>query len=81
MAVVPVFHPDPNIRATLRRGLRHARMRVVSCRTIGLIDRVMQEDLVNAIVVDVRRGAMDEVFEAGRPLSRGAVVRLQRFSA
>ncbi len=63
MAVVPVFHPDPNIRATLRRGLRHARMRVVSCRTIGLIDRVMQENLVNAIVVDVRRGAMDEVFE------------------
>ncbi len=63
MAVVPVFHPDPNIRATLRRGLRHARMRVVSCRTIGRIERVMQENLVNAVVVDVRRGAIDKVFD------------------
>ncbi len=63
MAVVAMCHPDPNIRATLRRGLRHGRMRVVSCRTIGRIERVMQEHLVNAIVVDVRHGVMDEVLD------------------
>ncbi len=63
MGVVPVYHPDPNVRATLRRGLRSSRTRLISCRTVGRLDRVLQEELVNAVVVDVRSAPMEGVFE------------------
>ena len=61
--VVPVFHPDATLRATLRRGLRSSGSRLISCRTVSRVDRVLQEELVNAVVVDVRQVPLDAVFE------------------
>jgi AraC-like DNA-binding protein len=63
MGVVPVFHPDSNVCATLRPGLRSSGTRLISCRSVGRVDRVLQEELVDAVVVDVRHAPMDAVFE------------------
>lgn len=62
MEVVPVYHADPDVRGALRRGLRSARTRVVRCRSMGHVEQVLQENLVNAVVVDVRARAIEATF-------------------
>lgn len=57
MAVAPVLHADRGVRAVLRRGLRASGTRVVSCRTMDGVERVLQTELVTAVVVDVRSDA------------------------
>ena len=62
MEVVPVYHADPDVRGALRRGLRSARTLVVRCRSMGHVEQVLQENLVNAVVVDIRAGAIEATF-------------------
>jgi transcriptional regulator GlxA family with amidase domain len=58
VGVVPIFHAEAAVRAGLRRGLRPVQMRVVACRSLSRVERVLQEQLVNAVVLDVREGAL-----------------------
>ena len=55
MPVIPVVHSDVAIRETIRRGMRNRRVRVVGCRSLERVEQLLDEALVDAIVLDVRR--------------------------
>lgn len=53
MAVIPVVHANSAVRDLLRRGVKR-RARVLSCRSMRRVRALLAEELVDAIVVDVR---------------------------
>ncbi len=54
LAVVPVFHPRRDARRALKRGYPPGGGRVRLCRTVGAVERLLQQRLVDAVVLDVR---------------------------
>ncbi|MEJ2238108.1 MAG: hypothetical protein P8X82_07405 [Gemmatimonadales bacterium] len=54
-AVVPVMHRDEKVRTAIRRGLAKSRTRVMVCRSLTHLDTVLQRELVDAVVIDVRQ--------------------------
>ncbi len=56
MGVIPTLHGSPRVRDALRRGVRGTHSRLVSCRTVDRVERTLQTELVNAVVLDVRGG-------------------------
>lgn len=58
MAVIPVLHQDQGLREAIRRGVRHHPIRVLRCRNLERLHQLLGERLVDAIVLDVRRGAV-----------------------
>ncbi len=56
MGVVPVLHADSGVRTALRRGFRKSHSRVISCRSLDQVERILGEELVDAVVLDVRAG-------------------------
>ena len=59
MAVVAVVHRGLAVRAALRRGLirRGARARFAACRSLDQVHRLLRREVVDAVVVDIRRSA------------------------
>lgn len=53
MPVVPVVHPSTPVRAALRRGLPRRVVRVVTCRGLGEVRRLLGRELVDAVVLDL----------------------------
>jgi len=52
--VVPVFHLRRDARRALKRGYPRGVGRVRLCRTIQAVERLLQQRLVDAVVLDVR---------------------------
>ncbi len=63
MGVVIVLHDDASRRALIRRGLPRCGIRVQGCRTFHQVEAVLAEQLVDAVVVDVRAGWAEATFE------------------
>lgn len=57
MTVIPVVHASSAVRDLLRRGVKR-RARVLSCRSVRRVHLLLAEELVDAIVVDVRSGSL-----------------------
>ena len=54
MTVIPVMHRSADLRVAIRRGLQRQRVKVMGCRTFDRLTEVLREELVDAVVVDVR---------------------------
>src|SRR3989442_7446100 len=52
--VVPVFHPRREARRAVQRGYPRGAGSVRLCRTIQAVERLLEERLVDAVVLDVR---------------------------
>jgi len=52
--IVPVFHPRRDARRALKHGYPRGAGRVRLCRTIQAVERLLQQRLVDAVVLDVR---------------------------
>ncbi len=71
MTVIPVVHRNAEVRATIRRGLRRHRIRVVACRSLERVQNLIQRELVDGVVVDVRAsGLADSAFSLAREFPR-----------
>jgi AraC-like DNA-binding protein len=64
VSVVALVHRRPAVRAALRRGLarRSHAVRLVSLRSVDYAGRLLNRELVDALVVDVRAGMSESVF-------------------
>lgn len=52
--IVPVFHPRPDARRALKQGYPRRLGSVRLCRTVQAVERLLQQRLVDAVVLDVR---------------------------
>src|SRR5260370_17020123 len=52
--VVPVFHPRREARRALKRGYPRTAGSVRLCRSIQAVERLLEQRLVDAVVLDVR---------------------------
>ena len=52
--VVPVFHPRREARRALKRGYPRAAGSVRLCRTVQAVERLLEQRLVDAVVLDAR---------------------------
>src|SRR5437763_632286 len=53
-AVVPVFHPRAEPRRAVKQGYPRAAGSVRLCRTLGAVERLLFQRLVDAVVLDVK---------------------------
>ena len=53
-AIVPVFHPRREARLAVQRGYPRQAGRVRLCRSVGAVERLLAQRLVDAVVVDVK---------------------------
>ena len=53
-AVVPVFHPRAEPRRAVKRGYPRQAGSVRLCRTLGAVERLLYQRLVDAVVLDVK---------------------------
>ncbi len=63
MAVIPLVHRNGTARASIRRGLPRRGVRLVSCRSLERARSLLERELVDAVVVDVRHGWAEGAFE------------------
>jgi AraC-like DNA-binding protein len=63
MPVVPVVHQNRALRLALRRGLKPRGLRMVACRSPEQLVRLFEAELVDSVVVGVRRGHPAPVLE------------------
>src|SRR3989449_10056116 len=59
-AVVPVFHPRREARRAVKRGYPRGAGTVRLCRDLGAVERLLQQRLVDAVVLDVKAGSPAE---------------------
>lgn len=59
MAAIPVVHPDAGLRTMIRRTLPRRGVRMVSCRSLDRLLTVINRELVDAVVIDVRRHGIE----------------------
>ncbi len=72
--VVPVFHPRREARRAVKRGYPRGAGSVRLCRTIQAVERLLEQRLVDAVVLDARH--CDGVaLDAARPVSSHSDVR------
>jgi transcriptional regulator GlxA family with amidase domain len=58
-AVVPVFHPRAEPRRAVKRGYPGLAGSVRLCRTLGAVERLLYQRLVDAVVLDVKAAPED----------------------
>jgi transcriptional regulator GlxA family with amidase domain len=58
-AVVPVFHPRAEPRRAVKRGYPPLAGSVRLCRTLGAVERLLYQRLVDAVVLDVKAAPED----------------------
>jgi hypothetical protein len=61
--VIPVIHRSRAARVALRRGLPRRGVRVMSCRAMRGVETVLQREVVDAIVLDLRPGVADAALQ------------------
>ncbi len=66
MPIVALLHRNRWLRSALRSGLRDKRLRLRACRSREHLDRVLHEELVDAIVVEVDRESLDGLSQLRR---------------
>jgi AraC-like DNA-binding protein len=59
--VVPVFHPRREARRAVKQGYPRGTGSVRLCRTLQGVERLLQQRLVDAVVLDVRTCAADGI--------------------
>ena len=59
--IVAVFHPRRDARRAVKQGYPRATGSVRLCRTLQGVERLLQQRLVDAVVLDVRTGAEDVI--------------------
>jgi AraC-like DNA-binding protein len=59
MPVIGIAHHNPTMRAVMRRGLRARGDRVVGCRSPEQLARILQAELVDAVVVGAEPGRLE----------------------
>jgi len=63
VVAIPVLHGDVALRTTIRRALPRRGVRMVSCRSIDRVLTVILRELVDAVVVDVRKFGIEGALE------------------
>ncbi len=79
MTVLPVMHRNTAIRGLLRRALRKTGVRVLACRAFERLHSILQRDLVDGVVVDVRDGQAERAFALVEQFPRIPVFALSAF--
>lgn len=79
MSAIPVVHADPKLRTTIRRALPRRGVRMVSCRSVERAMSLMLEDLVDAVVIDVRTFGSEAALEFVESFPGIPVFALSRF--
>lgn len=59
--VIPVLHRDSAVAGVVRRGVQRGAVRILMCRSAERLDEFLRNELVDAIVVDVRQAGTDLV--------------------
>jgi len=59
--VVPVFHPRREARRAVKQGYPRGTGSVRLCRTVQAVERLLQQRLVDAVVLDVRTCAAEGI--------------------
>lgn len=59
MTVLAVMHRNAQLRATLKRGLKGAPQKMVVFRSPGRIEQALEDELVDAVLVDVLHTEME----------------------
>ncbi len=59
--VVPVFHPRREARRAVKQGYPRGTGSVLLCRTVQAVERLLQQRLVDAVVLDVRTCAAEGI--------------------
>jgi AraC-like DNA-binding protein len=62
MPIVAVVHPNAELRAILKRGVTNPYLRVITCRTTQRVEKLLQKELVDAVVADVKSKRPDWFF-------------------
>lgn len=62
MPIVAVVHPNAQLRLMLKRGMVNPHLRVITCRTTGRVEKLIQSELVDAVVADVKYKQPDWFF-------------------
>lgn len=65
-AVVPVFHPRREARRAVKQGYPRGAGSVRLCRTLGAVERLLYQRLVDAVVLDVKAAPADALALPGR---------------
>lgn len=63
MALIAVVHRKAAVRAAIRRGLPRWGLRVVGCRSLDNVQALLERELVDAVVVDLRNESVQRVIE------------------
>ena len=63
MTLIPVVHRNAAVRAAIRRGLPRWGLRVVGCRSLDQLATILQRELVDAVVVDVRHESVERTIQ------------------
>jgi AraC-like DNA-binding protein len=79
VAVIPLVHRNGTARASIRRGLPRRGVRLVSCRSVERARTLLERELVDAVVVDVRHGWADGAFELAHDYSAIPIVAYSPF--
>jgi AraC-like DNA-binding protein len=79
MAVIPLLHRNGELRSAIRRGLPRRGVRLVGCRSMDRVAALVQRELVDAVVVDVRNGWADQAFRLASDYPGIPVVALSAF--
>jgi len=79
MAAIPVVHNDPQVRTMIRRALPRRGVRLVSSRTVDKAHSVLMQELVDAIVVDVRASTLDGAIELAQKFPNIPMFAFSRF--
>lgn len=75
-----ILHPHATVRAAVRRGLPRRGSPLLTCASVDRIGRVLQRELVDAVVVDVLRPAVAEAaFELAASYPRIPMFALSGF--
>ncbi len=77
--VIPVAHRSAGVREVIRRALPRRGHRVMVCATLRRVAAVLDRDLVDAVVMDVRGGAADAAIALARRFPRIPMFALSSF--
>lgn len=78
-AVIPLVHRSAALRVAMRQGLPRRGVRLIRCRTVEQAVSWFARELVDAVVIDVRREGLDGAAKARRQFPRIPFFALSAF--
>ena len=79
MTIVPLAHSDSTVRTAIKRGLSGRGAKVRICRTTRRVGELLRQELVDAVVVDVRNFGAEGAIQIVKEFPRIPVFALSAF--